>query len=111
MMDETVDVRVEVTRYSVLVGFVLIIVFVVPCVLFALLSKFFQSPDPDRRNVRSSLSLSLSLSCVCVCVCVCILIPSLHLAGFGVRTEPLHVCLFYMYIADAILNILIYITW
>ena len=56
------DVSVEVTKYSVFVGFALITVFVLPCVMFALLSKFFQRPDPERRSVRSSLYV---YACIC----------------------------------------------
>lgn len=50
MMDDSDAVKSDVSMYSVLVGFVLIVVFVVPCVMFALLAKFFQSSDPVRRK-------------------------------------------------------------
>ena len=46
------DVAEEVRRYSILVGFLLIVVFVVPCVGFALLSKYCQK---QRRKRRVSL--------------------------------------------------------
>ena len=51
-MDDKADATADdVSKYSVLVGFVLIVVFVVPCVMFALLAKYFQSPDRIRRGV------------------------------------------------------------
>ena len=43
------DVSNEVRRYSILVGFLLIVVFVVPCVGFALLSKYCQKQTRKRR--------------------------------------------------------------
>jgi hypothetical protein len=53
---DTDEVQGDVSRYSVLVGFILIVIFVVPCVMFALLAKFFQSPDvSDRRRGVSEL--------------------------------------------------------
>ena len=60
-METVADVRGDVSKYSVLVGFILIVIFVVPCVMFALLAKFFQGPDAAdrRRGVSDS---------VCVCV-------------------------------------------
>ena len=55
MMENSEDLSKEVSRYSVVVGFILIVVFVVPCVLFALLAKFFQTPDGiRRRSVRNT---------------------------------------------------------
>ena len=47
----------DVTKYSILVGFLLIIVFVVPCVAFALLSKYFQK-QPLKRKVREIWAVS-----------------------------------------------------
>ena len=55
------DVSNEVRRYSILVGFLLVAVFVVPCVAFALLSKYCQKQRRKRR-VRTHP--------VCVRVCV-----------------------------------------
>lgn len=43
------DVSNEVRRYSILVGFLLIVVFVVPCVGFALFSKHCQKQTRKRR--------------------------------------------------------------
>ena len=45
----TEDVSDEVRKYSILVGFLLIVVFVVPCVGFALLSKYCQKQTRKRR--------------------------------------------------------------
>lgn len=45
------DVADEVRRYSILVGFLLIVVFVIPCVGFALLSKYCQK---QRRKKKVS---------------------------------------------------------
>ena len=68
-MEGDPDVSGDVSKYSVLVGFILVVVFVVPCVMFALLAKFFQSPDNERRR---SVSV-YQLVCVCVqCVHVCV---------------------------------------
>ena len=54
------DVSNEVRRYSILVGFLLIVVFVVPCVGFALLSKYCQKQTRKRRvSVLSNKHLSL----------------------------------------------------
>ena len=39
----------DVSRYSILVGFLLIIIFVAPCVAFALLSKYCQKPSPEQK--------------------------------------------------------------
>ena len=64
-MESEGDVRSDVSKYSVLVGFILIVIFVVPCVMFALLAKFFQTPETDRRR-------SVSEVCVYVYVCVCV---------------------------------------
>ena len=48
------DVSNEVRRYSILVGFLLIVVFVVPCVGFALLSKYCQKQTRKRRVSKKS---------------------------------------------------------
>jgi hypothetical protein len=50
------DVSNEVRRYSILVGFLLVAVFVVPCVAFALLSKYCQK---QRRKRRQPTMMSL----------------------------------------------------
>ena len=50
------EVAADVSKYSVLVGFLLIIVFVVPCVVFALIAKKFQS-QPAARKVGCLKSL------------------------------------------------------
>ena len=54
--EEELDaLRSQVSRYSILVGFILILVFVLPCVLFALLAKYCQK-QPIRRKVCVSTS-------------------------------------------------------
>lgn len=45
------DVSNEVRGYSILVGFLLIVVFVVPCVGFALFSKHCQKRTRRKRKV------------------------------------------------------------
>lgn len=50
-MEEANDVD-EVKKYSVLVGFLLVLVFVVPCITLALMAKFFQK-QTSRRRVSS----------------------------------------------------------
>ena len=46
---EAEDVSNEVRQYSIVVGFLLIVVFVVPCVAFALLSKYCQKQTRKRK--------------------------------------------------------------
>jgi hypothetical protein len=53
------DVSNEVRRYSILVGFLLIVVFVVPCVGFALLSKYCQKQTRKRRQPTVASLLQL----------------------------------------------------
>ena len=67
------DVSNEVRRYSILVGFLLIVVFVVPCVGFALLSKYCQKQTRKRRvsvlsNKTSFLALHFNEICTSVLV-------------------------------------------
>ncbi len=45
----TNQMRTEVTMYSIVVGLSILVLCVAPCVLFALLSKCFQSQSPRRR--------------------------------------------------------------
>ena len=55
----------EVRNYSIMVGFLLVAVFVVPCVAFALLSKYCQKQRRKRR-VRERHQ------CACVCSRPCV---------------------------------------
>ena len=58
---EAEDVSNEVRQYSILVGFLLIIIFVVPCVGFALFSKYCQK---QTRRKRVSHNTTEKLDCV-----------------------------------------------
>jgi len=48
-MENQADIENNVKLYSVLVGFLLVFIFVLPCVLFALVSKFFQKTTRPTR--------------------------------------------------------------
>ena len=45
----TAEMKTEVTMYSIIVGLSILVLCVAPCVLFALLSKCFQSQSPRRK--------------------------------------------------------------
>ena len=68
------DVSNEVRQYSIIVGFLLVAVFVIPCVAFALLSKYCQK---QRRKRRVSTEKEFPIAVhVCVSVCVEGMLPS-----------------------------------
>ena len=56
---EAEDVANEVRQYSILVGFLLIIIFVVPCVGFALFSKYCQKQTRRKRVSGNTWIVSL----------------------------------------------------
>ena len=64
-------VRREIQKYSVVVGIVLVIVFVVPCITLALVAKCFQKQTAGGRKVGVYICLCVCLhSGVCMSVCL-----------------------------------------
>lgn len=60
----------EVRNYSIMVGFLLVAVFVVPCVAFALLSKYCQKQRRKRRVRERETPLCMRVLTSVCCSCV-----------------------------------------
>ena len=89
------DVSNEVRRYSILVGFLLVAVFVVPCVAFALLSKYCQKQRRKRRVrthpvcVRARVCVNLFRGLLCPTRELITLLVRRSFMWQGLRAGPL----------------------
>ncbi len=66
----TPEMKTEVTIFSIIVGLSILVVCVVPCVLFALLSKYFQSQSLRRRVSSCPVYSSLVICCKIQCTVI-----------------------------------------